>query len=268
MQDDFLTLHTPLSPDALREKLRLWEPWSHRVDFDNGVSTLDCVRRAPFSELPLSKFRQVASVIPFTELAGGRLLDVGCNAGYNSINAALNYQFSAVGIDVIRRHIHAACFLAALAGVSCEFELASAETFSRAGEFDVVLHFGTLYHLPNPLLSLWRSFENLKLGGYLALETQVYDHPQNPSVCYFIYGQNNDETNFWALSTPVLKKNLELIGFTNVQEVRRVALANTSQGKHMARIIVVARKLGTGYGPGGKHTQRSMQQLLTSSLTD
>jgi hypothetical protein len=83
-----------------------------------------------------------------------------------------------------------------------------------------------------------------------------------------MFGQNNDETNFWALSTPVLKKNLELIGFTDVQEVRRVALANSSQGEHMGRIIVVARKLGTGYGPGGKHTQRSMQQLLTSSLTD
>jgi tRNA (mo5U34)-methyltransferase len=268
MEDDFLTLHTPLSPDALREKLRLWEPWSHRVDFDNGVSTLDCARRASFSESPLSKFRQAGSVIPFAELAGGRLLDVGCNAGYNSINAASNYQISALGIDVIRRHIHAARFLAGLADVSCEFELASAETFSRPGEFDVVLHFGTLYHLPNPLLSLWRSFENLKLGGYLALETQVYDHPQDPSICYFMFGQNNDETNFWALSTPVLKKNLELIGFIDVQEVIRVALPNSSQWQHMARIIVVARKLRTGYGPGGKHTQRSMQRLLTSSLID
>ena len=171
-----------------------------------------------------------------------------------------------------RRHSssyrEAARFLAALAGVSCEFELASAETFSHPGEFDVVLHFGTLYHLPNPLLSLWRSFENLKLGGYLALETQVYDHPQDSSICYFMYGQNNDETNFWALSTPVLKKNLELIGFTDVQEVRKVALANTSERQHMARIIVVAHKSRTGYGPGGMHTQRSMQQLLTSSLTD
>jgi tRNA (mo5U34)-methyltransferase len=258
MQDDFLTLHTPLSPEALRDKLRLWEPWSHRVDFDNGVSTLDCARRAPFSESPLNKFRQAASMIPFTELTGGRLLDVGCNAGYNSINAALNYQFSAVGIDVIRRHIHAARFLAALAGVSCEFELASAETFSRAGEFDVVLHFGTLYHLPNPLLSLWRSFENLKLGGYLALETQVYDDPADPRSCYFMYGQNNDETNFWALSTHVLKKNLELIGYTDVEEVNKITLPSSSQAQHMARIILVARKSRLGHGPGGLHVERSV----------
>ncbi len=207
-------------------------------------------------------------MIPFAELAGGRLLDVGCNAGYNSINAALNYQFSVTGVDIIPRHVEAARFLAALAGVACQFELASAETFSRPNEFDVVLHFGTLYHLPNPLLSLHRSFDNLKIGGYIALETQVYDHPQDPNICYFMYGQNNDQTNFWALSVPVLKKNLELTGFTDIQEVKRVALPNTNETQNMARMIVVARKLRTGHGPGGWHSQRSMQQLLTSSLTD
>jgi hypothetical protein len=60
-------------------------------------------------------------------------------------------------------------FLAGLAGASCEFEVGSAETFSRPSEFDVVLHFGTLYHLPSPqpLLSLGQSFENLKPDGRL-----------------------------------------------------------------------------------------------------
>ena len=268
MEQDVLMLHSSLSADVLRNKLRLWGPWSHRVDFDNGISTRDFARSGLFSESPLQKFRCVAPAIPFNELRGGRLLDIGCNTGYNSINAALNYEFSAVGIDVIRRHIEAARFLAATAGVSCEFELASAETFSRPASFDVILHFGTLYHLPNPLLSLWRSFENLKLGGYIAIETQVYDHPQDSNVCYFMHGHNNDDTNFWALSTPVLRKSLELIGFSDIEEVTRVVLPNGSLGQHMARVIVVARKLAAGYGPRGAHTQRSMQQQLDSSLTD
>jgi SAM-dependent methyltransferase len=259
MEADFLTLHTSLSPEALQEKLRLWEPWSHRLDFDNGASTLNCARLTLFSESPLRKFRDAALAIHLGELAGGRLLDIGCNAGYNSIHAALEYQFSAIGVDIVPRHIEAARFLAELACVSCEFELASAETFSRPGEFDVILHFGTLYHLPNPLLSLQRSFENLKVGGYIALETQVYDHPQDPNICYFMYGQNNDTTNFWALSTPVLKKNLELIGFTEIQEIKRVPLPSLIQTQHMARIIVVARKLRTEHGLGGWHARRSME---------
>ena len=52
---------------------------------------------------------------------------------------------------------------------------------------------------PSALLSLRQSFENLKPDGYLALETQVYDHPQDPNICYFMHMQNNDPTNFWAL---------------------------------------------------------------------
>ena len=259
MEADFLTLHTSLSPQALQEKLRLWEPWNHRLDFDNGVSTLNCARLTLFSESPLKKFRDADLAVPFGQLAGGRLLDIGCNAGYNSIHAALKHQFAATGIDVIPRHVEAARFLAGLANAPCQFELASAETFSRPGEFDVVLHFGTLYHLPNPLLSLQRSFENLKLGGYIALETQVYDHPEDPNICYFMYGQNNDTTNFWALSTPVLKKDLELIGFTDVQEVKKAALPSGSKAQHMARIIVVARKLRTEHGPSGWHARRSME---------
>jgi hypothetical protein len=58
MEGDFLTLHTSLAPEALKEKLRCWEPWSRRLDFDNGVSTLDCDRRTPFNESPLKKFAQ------------------------------------------------------------------------------------------------------------------------------------------------------------------------------------------------------------------
>lgn len=237
---DFLTLPTSLSPAALKEKLKAWEPWSHRLDFDNGVSTRDCARRTPFSERPLSKFSLVEPVIPLQRFTGGRLLDVGSNAGYNSIHAAGKYQFRTTGIDFSRRHIEVSRFLAELAQVPAEFLLESAETFSRPAEFDVVLHFGTLYHLHNPVLALQLSFENLKPGGYLALETQVYDHPDDPNICYFMHMQNNDKTNFWALSTPVLKKFLSLIGFSETQEVKKVV--PTMLAEHMARIVLVARK--------------------------
>jgi hypothetical protein len=74
-----------------------------------------------------------------------------------------------------------------------------------------------------------------------------------------MYGQNNDTTNFWALSTPVLKKNLELIGFTEIQEIKKAPLPSSIQTQHMARIIVVARKLRAEHGPGGWHAQRSME---------
>jgi 2-polyprenyl-3-methyl-5-hydroxy-6-metoxy-1,4-benzoquinol methylase len=257
MEEEFLTLHTSLAPEALKEKLRRWEPWSHRLDFDNRVSTLDCVRRVPFTEWPLRKFRHAALAVPFAELAGGRLLDIGCNAGHNSIYAALTYQFSTTGVDIDPRHIEAARFLAGLAGTSSEFELASAETFSRPGEFDVVLHFDTLYHLRNSLLSLRRAFENLKPGGYLALETHVFEQPQDINLTRLTPLRNSDRTNFWPLKTAILKKNLELIGFGHVEEVKSADSLAQSQTQEVGRVMLVARK-----------PKASAQEIIKRAMAD
>jgi 2-polyprenyl-3-methyl-5-hydroxy-6-metoxy-1,4-benzoquinol methylase len=152
MENDFLILHTALEAEELSEKIRLWEPWGHRIDFDNGVSTKDFKRRIPFAEQPFGKFSVVEAAIPFAELPGKKILDIGCNAGHNSIHAAMKYGACCTGIDVVSRHIEISRFFSEVAGANAQFLIANAETFSRPEEFDVVLHFGTLYHLPNPVL--------------------------------------------------------------------------------------------------------------------
>ncbi len=139
-------------------------PWAIRVDFSNGVSTKDFKRRTPVDEQPLIKFGVVEAAIPFGEISGGRMLDVGCNAGYNCIQAAKKYGLSCTGIDVVPRHIEISRFLSETAGINAEFLIASVETFSRPEKFDVAFHFGTLYHLSNPVLSLRATFDNLRLG--------------------------------------------------------------------------------------------------------
>lgn len=231
---------TSQPPEELRAQLKAWEPWSVRIDFENGVSTSEFVHRKPFSAHPLSKFRLAEKAIPFPDLAGGRLLDIGCNAGYNSLYAGTKYRLRPVGIDVNSRHIEVSKFLAGLASVEGEFLLGDAEEFVRPGEFDVVLHFGTLYHLQNPLRALKTSFLNLRAGGYLALETQVYDHPDDANICYFMHMQNNDPTNFWALSTHVLETALHLLGYSDVSVVKRNILPDLTE--HMSRILLVAHK--------------------------
>jgi|SRR6516164_2784725 SAM-dependent methyltransferase len=241
MENGVLTLHTTLTTEALGEKLRQWEPWAIRVDFSNGVSTKDFKRRTPFNEQPLNKFSLVEAAIPFAEISGGRMLDIGCNAGYNCIHAAKKYGFSCTGIDVVPLYIESARFLSAAAGINAELFIASAETFSRPAKFDVALHFGTLYHLPNPVLSLRTTFDNLRPGGYLALETQVYDHPEDVNICYFMHMQNNDPTNFWALSSSALTKCLELVGFREMRELLRV-VPTGGLAQNMARTLLIARK--------------------------
>ncbi len=129
MEQRIVTLQTSLGPEELRDRLKTWEPWSIRVDFSNGVSTKDFARRTPFNEHPLGKLGVVEAVIPFAELSGGNLLDIGCNAGYNSFTVAARYGLLCTGIDVVRRHIEISRFLSKLAGVE------ATTTYWQRGDF-------------------------------------------------------------------------------------------------------------------------------------
>jgi 2-polyprenyl-3-methyl-5-hydroxy-6-metoxy-1,4-benzoquinol methylase len=241
MEPPILTLQTSIAAEQLQDRLRSWEPWRVRIDFSNGLSTKDFKRCIHFNQRPLRNFHVVEAAIPFAELSGSRILDIGCYVGYNSIYAATKYRLSCTSIDVVPKHLEISQFFSNLVAADTQFYMASAESFSRPEAFNVVLHFGTLYHLPNPVLSLRTTFDNLRPGGYLALETQVYDRSEDPNICYFMHLHNNDETNFWALSSSVLIKCLELVGFQNIRELYRVTPVDRL-GQHIARIIVVARK--------------------------
>lgn len=241
MKDSFaLNLVTKLGAAELTEILTNYEPWGHRVDFSNGVSTSNLRKRTPFNHNTLQKVKTVEKIIPFEQFRGGQVLDIGCNSGHNSIYLASEYNMYPTGIDVSSRHIKASNLLSEIANIDGNYILGDAETYCIENSFDVALHFGTLYHLPNPLLSLQTTYKNLKKGGYLALETQVYDHPEDKSICYFMHMHNNDKTNFWALSTYVLKQYLEILGFHEIEELLKVS--PKSLKKNMSRIVLAAKK--------------------------
>lgn len=237
-----LRLETDLSADTLKERLGEWAPWPQRIEFSNGVSTADFERRMPFNQGPLAKLSKVKEKIPFEELRGGTVLDIGCNSGHNSIFVAKEFGMRPVGIDVVERHIQTARFLSDLAGVEAEFLQGSAESFQRPETFDVVLHFGTLYHLENPLQSLRSACISLKPGGYLALATQCYDDAADWRSCYFMHTATNDA--WWALSRKVLQEFLSLIGFTMIEEIFSVPLkpSGRTSTKYMTRTIFTAKK--------------------------
>jgi hypothetical protein len=93
------------------------------------------------------------------------------------------------------------------------------------------------------VLSLRASFDNLRPGGYLALETQVYDHPEDANACYFMHMQNNDATNFWALNKSALTKCLELVGFREIRQLRMIVPVQ-GLSMHMTRINLIAPEAG------------------------
>ena len=235
-----LHLHSDLDPEELRAQLKQREPWSIQIEFDNGVSTSEFARRTPFSTNPLQKVSIATKALPIESLRGGAVLDIGCAMGYNSIHMARTWDMRPVGVDFNPKHIETSKMLAEVAGINAEFVVGSAEEFVRPGDFDLVLHFGTLYHLPSPLRSLELAFENLRPGGYVAIESQFYTHPDDENLCYFMHMQNNDPTNFWALSPSVFERYLGMVGFVEPQQLLKVEPAMLEQ--YMSRQVWVARR--------------------------
>src|SRR5690349_16745607 len=107
-----------MDPAALRKQLEKWAPWGVRVEFSNGVSTVDLTPDTA-SSIPLWKLGQFEAHVPIVKARD--VLDVGCHVGYNSIELARRQKARCTGIDVYRSHLEAARFLAELAGVECEF---------------------------------------------------------------------------------------------------------------------------------------------------
>jgi tRNA (mo5U34)-methyltransferase len=107
-------------------------------------------------------------------LAGQRILDIGCNAGFWSIQAARFGAASLLGIDSSEKNIDQARFVAKLIGLD-NLEYCVKNTYditkTSLGEFDITFFFGVLYHLDNPVFALQRLYDVTK--KFAVIDTQL-----------------------------------------------------------------------------------------------
>ena len=195
MEKCYLTLQTSLEPQELRTRLKKWEPWSIRIDFSNGVSTNEFQRRIPFSEHPLSKFNAFEKAVPFPNLKGGRLLDLGCAFGYNSINVAAKYGLSCTGSisqqDTLTPRVS---FLPSRRliqnSLSATRRLLVALVNLMSSCTSALSTICQIRYL------LADNFRQLTIGRLPGPGNTGIRPPEDPNICYFMHMQNNDKTNF------------------------------------------------------------------------
>ncbi|MFZ5729070.1 MAG: DUF1698 domain-containing protein, partial [Pseudomonadota bacterium] len=141
---------TDLSADQIRARVAELGQWFHNMDL-NGVQT------APdhfLHDYPRNKFRAFEHAIP-ADLAGKSVLDIGCNAGFYSLEMKRRGADRVLGIDFDDRYLDQARLAAEVADVEIEFRKLSVYDLARLGErFDLVIFMGVLYHLRHPLLAL------------------------------------------------------------------------------------------------------------------
>src|SRR3954462_11739677 len=139
-----------MTHEAIRARAAALGKWFHNIDL-NGVQT------APdhfLNDYPNVKWKLFQHAIP-QDLTGKSVLDIGCNAGFYSIEMKRRGADRVVGIDFDDRYLDQAKFAAEVKGQEIEFQKLSVYDVAELGEtFDIVLFMGVLYHLRHPLLAL------------------------------------------------------------------------------------------------------------------
>jgi tRNA (mo5U34)-methyltransferase len=140
---------------ALRERIAQFPRWQYRFDFDGGVHTpvLDRARINRHEQRRRYFFDALLSLTGGS-LAGRRVLDLGCNAGFWSLQAVQAGAEYVCGLDVREMHVDQANLVFGAKGIDpARYRFEVGDVFSRElGEpFDVVLCLGLMEHIAKPV---------------------------------------------------------------------------------------------------------------------
>ncbi|MBK0392473.1 TIGR04290 family methyltransferase [Ramlibacter sp. CrO1] len=205
--------------------------WFHNIDL-LGVPT------APahfLGDFPRAKFQSFAHVLP-ADLHGMTVLDIGCNAGFYSLEMKRRGADRVVGIDMDDYYLDQGRFAAEVLGQDVEFRRMPVYDVAQLGEkFDLVLFMGLVYHLRHPLLALDLVHEHVArdLLLYQSLqrgsadlepiapdhdfwETEVFQRPSYPRLHFVEHQYSHDETNWWIPNAACSAAMLRSAGFAVV----------------------------------------------------
>jgi tRNA (mo5U34)-methyltransferase len=217
-----------LTPEAIQRRVRELGEWFHNIDL-RGVQT------APqhfLGDYPAVKWRRFAGALP-ADLSGMSVLDIGCNAGFYSIELKKRGASRVVGIDSDEDYLAQARFAAEVSGMDLELRMLSVYDLGTLKErFDIVLFLGVFYHLRHPLLALdlihehvardLLVFQSMQRGSseiealeedYPFGEVDVFDRPGFPRVHFIERRYCGDQTNWWVPNRACSEALLRSAGF-------------------------------------------------------
>ena len=202
--------------DALQTRLRDAGPWFHNIRI-HGLQT------APdhaLGDYPAVKWSSLGEAIP-QDLAGRSVLDIGCNAGFYSVELKRRNAGRVLGIDTEELSLKQARLVREELNLDIEYRNCSAyDVTSIPEQFDMVLFMGIFYHLRYPLYALDRVVQMIRPGGLLVFQTlfrphreaeerapvapdypfweeEIFSDPAFPHMRFFEHQFAGDRTNWW-----------------------------------------------------------------------
>jgi tRNA (mo5U34)-methyltransferase len=217
-----------LSRAEIERQVHALAPWFHNINL-KGVST------APshfLGDYPSVKWQRFADAIP-NDLAGKSVLDIGCNAGFYSMEMKRRGAARVLGLDTKKEYLQQARFATDVNGLDIEFRQMSVYDVGALGErFDLVLFLGVLYHLRHPLLALDLIHEHVASDLLLVQSmqrgsekverlqedydfwtTKPFGKPGYPKLHFVERRYADDWTNWWIPNRACMEAMLRSAGF-------------------------------------------------------
>lgn len=232
-----MTFGTAAKKQTLEERVRELDPWFQNIDLGHGIQT------APdhfLGDYPAFKFARFADALP-KDMEGRSVLDIGCNAGFYSVEMKKRGAGRVLGIDSDERYLAQARLASEVLGLEeIEYCKLSVYDVAQLGEcFDLVIFMGVLYHLRHPLLALDLIREHVA-GDLMLFQTMqrgsasvypvpedhpfhvpdtfepptYFDDPGYPKLHFIERSYAQDWTNWWAPNAACTQAMLRAAGFT------------------------------------------------------
>ena len=198
-----------MQPEIL-ERIDALKPWFHSIDLGDGMR----IQRDPVyggdTNYPQDVWKTVKKLLP-GNIQGLRVLDVGCNAGYFSVEMKRAGASYVLGIEGFPQYLTQAKLVRDILQIDLDLrELNVYQVTEDLGQFDITLFLGVLYHLKHPLLAL-EILANVT-EGILVVESAILpDSPSNLQISD--YGGLTHELRF--LSNQPVGNEPGVVGLQN-----------------------------------------------------
>lgn len=226
---------SPAADASVSQTAHELSPWFHNLHLPDGTVTAP---GHPLGDFPANKWKQIAPFIP-PDLTGRTVLDIGCNAGFYSIELAKRGARVAA-VDKEPHFLKQAAWAIKQFGLEQRIQLHQLQVYDLAHveeRFDIVLFMGLFYHLRYPTLALdivaekvtrLLLFQTMTMPGervfrtaedYAIDEREVMRKPGWPTMGFIEKSLAGDATNWWAPNHACVEA---LLRSTGMRMVRRV----------------------------------------------
>src|SRR5688572_23092217 len=109
-----------MTTQEIRAKLQDLQPWFHCIDLGDGLRTKTVSAIGEPVEHPQPTWQAIQKYLP-SDVTGKTVLDVGCNAGFYSIEMKRRGAARVLGVDSQRNLIRQADFVRNVLGLEIEY---------------------------------------------------------------------------------------------------------------------------------------------------